>query len=353
MESKKVNLLVKGHSMKIRMALGIVSIVLALMVGLSGCDTQNKGNLEFTLVNAGPSRAFYPVDYMDAGNGVFHATITSASLGTTPFDANIALGDTQSLVISAADDYVILITGKAPGGTLVASGSVSGVIVTPGGLTSETITVSELTTVGTLDLTLNWEPAVVNDPEIVSTRQRGTEPAVDLIWVDGPELPVPISSTCIDPLVSPGWYTVVAQIFDVGSPDPSGGFASLARVQPAQTTYGVVDVTAVPGGGGLEFAILLDLTGDWIDVECTIPEGTVALGIQDYLQFLIDNVGQPARTYTWYVNGVLTQTDTNVTSSSFAIYPESVTNGRQPHVTMIAWELDASGAGQLDWVVTE
>ena len=171
----------------------------------------------------------------------------------------------------------------------------------------------------------------------------GGDTDISADWVVGPG----DTATYTNALLSNGWYGIVYRLYDNGAPDPSGGWAELARIVKDQTTTGVIDFTVTAVFGGLEIQIDTDFFED-LPLTPDVAEGDVNV-YPDMSTLITVTPGEAALSF-WYVNGEQVST-----AGSFDVVGNDYITGKQYNLDLLAFSIAGGGkkAGSLHWQIVK
>jgi len=234
--------------------------------------------------------ASYAVSGSDGNGGSFDQN-TAASAVTIP---NLAFG-TWTVTVDALNDIGTII-GRGQGQVEVNAGQTS----------SLNVIVAELDGSGTLELSLLWPAADIQNPSV----QASLIPAAGSMITLAFSPPVSGSSTCMQTGIPKGYYTLELQLLDSGI--AVAGAVEIVRIVKDQTTNGTFEFTEVnsPDGG-----VAVEITPEIYDpIEVTLG------GQEDIVEegsSMTVTASVPPDTgsveYKWYINGLSKATGSSCT----------------------------------------
>jgi len=258
------------------------------------------------------------------------------------FDVTVGPGGSELVDGLKEGSWTVTALAKQEGGITLAEGG-NTVPVVVGVITPCPITCVEYAGIGGMDIVTNWSPTGLVAGPVVQSELKlsdGTETDISAEWVMGSD-----TAQYANAALDNGWYGLVFRVFSEGSPEPSGGWATLVRILKDYTTTGVVDFTVNEVFGGLEVLIDLDMYED-LGLTLSHPEGDIGvyIGTTENVSITPDE----AALIFYYVNGVQV-----AAAAAFDVVGDTYEEGFSYNLNALAFSLDGKKAAMASWQIVK
>jgi hypothetical protein len=152
-----------------------------------------------------------------------------------------------------------------------------------------------------------------------------------------------LSADFFDDSLNAGWYTIEFRLFDDGTPAPSAGFATLARIVQDQVTSGQIDLDPNAVAGQMELIMDTDFY-EVLDVTVDQPEDTYYLSSTNSMTINASAAGTVL--WAWYKQGELIDT-----ASSFTIDGSTLTDGNTYRYDLLSLSSDGKSGWSGTWII--
>jgi hypothetical protein len=284
--------------------------VLLLLLSAAGCqlmltpylDKTPDSDLGSLVVNIGPLGAMTllpPID-MEAASYV----VSGVGPGQKTFQETTTTGQVTVSELPHGP-WTITVEVLNAGSTVIARG-VGTVTVNAGKTASLQITVLPLEGYGTLQLTVNWTAADIQNATVVAQLLPVSGAAIPLSF----SIPSAGTATCTRTNIGTGYYTLTVELRDSGV--LAMGAMEVARIVKDQITSGMFDFTQINVATGSIEVNITPVLDDPITVTLSGQQATLTEGGQ-----MTVSASVPAGTgnvvCAWYLNGISKATGTSYT----------------------------------------
>jgi hypothetical protein len=324
------------RSVQSLIVLCLLFLLFSCGIPLPGNDSGEGGSLTISVLPSGVgNRTILPdidmniAGYVVSGTGPDGASFQVETDGPSVTVNKLAFGDWQVTVEARNDDGIVI--GSGSGSTMVHTGESSSVAVT----------VTPLEGYGTLDLTVAWNAADTDIPQIdaVLMPPAGAEQPLAFTISGGD------TGTYHNEMIPVGYYTVVVRLLDNG--ERTMGAVEVVRVVKDGVSAGSFDFSEINKPGG---SIIVGITPEMADpltvsiggLNPELPEGqsmTVTAGVAEDAGNVV---------YVWYLNGgSVGEGETLTIGSGLGIGPYNLA------VTAITTDGTRAGSADAEFHVVE
>lgn len=320
--------------------LGIALIaVLAVLVSCgtpetTGMDGNSTGRIVID-VNGLCKVMGPPQDYLDVA--VFEVTGT----GPTPF--NLSITGSTEVENLLPGSYNLGVIAKNGTDIQVGSGTEEGIIVEAGKTAIATVIIEETDGEGSFDLSLGWEPSIIDSPVITGFLKDGAGVQTDMVFTDID--PVLATAGSLTESLQNGFFMNVVQIHDAGV--LSCGYADIVRIVANYTTEGSVFLHAVEGHGFMEINFDLNFFEPLHFTGTPAEGGATVYGDYD-LDLAVQEADEIPFAGAWYRNG-----EAIGTGSSYTVEGGNLIEGEAYRYDFIGWDMAGERAGAAHWIVVK
>jgi hypothetical protein len=230
-----------------------------------------------------PDTDMIPAQYVITGFGPYESSVATTSQNETVTMDRLLIGE-----------WTIVVSAENAAGALIAQGE-SSTRVNSGKIAPLAISVRPIPGAGSFDITVEWEAAQVESPDVTARLLPATGDPLDLTFVLGSG-----SAYYSSALIDSGYYTLTTQLADTGI--VVAGAVETVRIVTGQITSGRVGFGQLNAPGGtidvlitpdLQEPLIVSISGQ----VPSLPSGT-SMTAQGTVDSFTGNVIN-----TWYLNG--------------------------------------------------